>query len=258
MRTWLLWQLDRLFPPDRSAYLGADGQTERELDRAAATTTAKYLDELPSTNIDVLDFGCGWGGEALWLADRVRSVVGVDVDANSIAHAAKRAATVPNCRFVVGTESIPSASVDVVLSTDTCEHVMDLEHAFRELYRVLRPGGCMISRFGPLFYSPQGYHLYWACQVPYAHVLLGLAPILALRNARTADQKSAENWRGMGLNQRRFQHYRAAVEEAGFEIVRFKPVFVRGVRWFQRIPWLRDCFIFGIDLKIVRPFGAGR
>src|SRR5262249_5946099 len=152
----------------------------------AAGTMGKYLDELGASAVDVLDFGCGWGGETIWLANRVRSVTGVDTEARNLeqARAALAQAGITNCQFADSAEGyLPflDCSFDAVFSTDTLEHVMDLDLAFAEIYRVLRPGGRFISTFGPLFYSPQGYHLYWACQVPWAHLLFGLNAICALR-----------------------------------------------------------------------------
>jgi SAM-dependent methyltransferase len=226
----------------------------------AADTMGVYLDELPTRDIDVLDYGCGWGGETLWLASRVRSACGVDIDPDAIAQARQALAKsgITNCSFVHSSDGrLPFADnqFDVVLSTDTFEHVMDLELAFSELLRVLRPGGVLLSRFGPLFYSPHGYHLYWACQVPYAHLLFGLAGVLALRNARAPRARQAENWREMGLNGRRYRDFKRAAVKAGFEIERLDPIPVRGLTAATKLPLVGDLFIFGIDCRVRKPTG---
>jgi SAM-dependent methyltransferase len=256
----LLRLLDRWFPPDPRTFLSGAQQTTHETVKAAETM-GSYLAELGDErvrNSDVLDFGCGWGGETLWLAERVRSVAGVDVDKAAIAQAeaARDAAGVGNCRFVWSPDgglAFPDASFDAVLSTDTFEHVMDLGQAYAEIKRVLRPGGSFLTRFGPLFYSPHGYHLYWACKVPYAHLLFGLDPIVALRAARGGAPRAAATWQDLGLNGRRFDEYRAAVVNAGLEIVHFDPIAVRGTRAAAAIPVLKDLFIFGIDCHVRRP-----
>src|SRR6266705_2323317 len=122
---WLLAMLDRGFPPNTAA-------------------------------LDILDFGCGWGGETIWLAHYAHSVSGVDVDQAAIAQAQKACdAEVRNCRFAWSSDGrvpFPDRSFDAVLSTDTFEHVMDLDLAFSEIARVLKPGGSLLSKFGPLFY----------------------------------------------------------------------------------------------------------
>jgi SAM-dependent methyltransferase len=256
-RRALLWKLDKLFPPDPQAYLDAAGQTQRSMELADAGA-GRYLAELGSRDIDVLDFGCGWGGETLWLATHVRSVTGVDIEAAAIEHAtrAMAASRITNCRLVhvqPGVFPFPDGSFDAVFSTNVFEHVMDLDTVFKELFRVLRPGGVVLSRFGPLFFSPQGYHLYWACQVPYAHLLCGLNAVLALRNARCDTPREATSWQSLGLNGRRYRDYARSASAAGFTLDRFERIPVRRLRWLAAITGLGDLVTFGIDCRLRRP-----
>ena len=53
---------------------------------------------------------------------------------------------ITNCRFVLGTQTLADAGFDAVFSTDTFEHVENLPGVFQELFRVLWPGGVVISR----------------------------------------------------------------------------------------------------------------
>ncbi len=253
----LLALLDRCFPPDPSAFLSSAEQTVHESAKATSTM-GSYLAEVgnPST-LDILDYGCGWGGETLWVARRARSVAGVDVDVNAItqANAALATSDVRNCRFELSADGrlpFPDASFDAVLSTDTFEHVMDLDLAFREIARVLRPGGSLLTRFGPLFRSPHGGHLYWACQVPYAHLLFGIDAIVALRARRGGAPRTVRTWQDLGLNGKRFDDYTAAMSAAGFDVVRFAPIPVRGTALAVRLGLLKDLFIFGIDCHVRR------
>jgi SAM-dependent methyltransferase len=257
LKTRLLWGLDRWFPPDATAYLSPDAQTLRAA-RKAIAAAGGYLARLPSADIDVLDYGCGSGGETLWLAERVRTVTGVDIDSVAIARAnilLDRTGTA-NCRFEHSAEGrlpFPSESFDAVFSSDTFEHVQDLDLAFSEIFRVLRKRGSLITRFGPLFYSPNGYHLYWACRVPYAHILFGLNPILGLRQARSGTTFSAATWTDMGVNQKRFGDYETSARRAGFAMTRFEPIPVRRLHTLARVPLLGDLLTFGIDCHIRRP-----
>jgi SAM-dependent methyltransferase len=258
VRVTILRTLDLWLRDSRHARpMTAEEQTRHEVKKASASMGA-YLDELPSRAIDVLDFGCGWGGETIWLASQVRSVVGVDVDRSSIEQArrALRAAALDNCRFVAMSEGripLPDATIDAVFSTDTFEHVMDLGLAFREIARVLRPGGSLVTRFGPLFYSPYGYHMQWACQVPYAHLLFGLDAVMALRRERTGQLLEVRTWQDTGLNCRRYRDFRSAALAAGLSLQRFRPVPVRGLTALTHLPALRDLFIFGVDCVARKP-----
>ena len=258
---FMLELLDRVFPPNPSAFMSSAEQTAHESVKATETM-GSYLAELGDTkDLDILDYGCGWGGETLWVARRVRSACGVDVDAKAIAQARTALATsgARNCRFELSADGrlpFPDASFDAVLSTDTFEHVMDLPLAFREIARVLRPGGSLLTRFGPLFRSPHGGHLYWACQVPYAHLLFGMDAIVALRERRGGKPRKVGSWQDLGLNGKRFDDYRAAMAAAGFDVVRFHPIPVRGTSLPVKLRLLRDLFIFGIDCHVRRPKAA--
>lgn len=256
-RLALLWKLDKLFPPNPRAFLNPEEQTQRSM-AGAHEAAGRYLAELGSGDVDVLDFGCGWGGETLWLAKHARSVVGVDIERAAIDQATRALAASPsaNCRFVQarsGVLPLPDCSFDAVFSTNTFEHVMDLDRAFSELLRVLRPGGVVLSRFGPLFFSPQGYHLYWACQVPYAHLVCGLDAVLALRNARCANPRAATSWQALGLNGRRCRDYKRSAAAAGFRLERFERIPVRRLRWLSGIYGIGDLVTFGIDCRLRRP-----
>src|SRR5436190_15805629 len=83
VRSQLLRIADRFFPPDPAARMTSMEQTEHEVSKANSSMGA-YLAEIGRQDIDVLDFGAGWGGETLWLAHRVRSVAGVDADPLSV------------------------------------------------------------------------------------------------------------------------------------------------------------------------------
>jgi ubiquinone/menaquinone biosynthesis C-methylase UbiE len=101
----------------------------------------------------LLDAGCGDGGVAGLLRERVREVVGVDVDAS----AAWREE--PGLTFsVANAEQLPfdDASFDVVHSKDALHHMESPERALAEYRRVLKPDGSALiieaNRYNPLFY----------------------------------------------------------------------------------------------------------
>jgi ubiquinone/menaquinone biosynthesis C-methylase UbiE len=95
---------------------------------------------------DVLDVASGEGYGAALLAQVARSVVGVDIDEPSIAFAA-RAYARDNMSFRTGSAlalPLEDASVDVVVSFETIEHLSDHEAFVSEVVRVLRPGGTFV------------------------------------------------------------------------------------------------------------------
>ena len=67
----------------------------------------------------------------------------IDGQGVALARTALAATPIRNCRFELSADGrlpFPDASFDAVLSTDTFEHVMDLDLAFVEIARVLRRG----------------------------------------------------------------------------------------------------------------------
>jgi SAM-dependent methyltransferase len=92
----------------------------------------------------VLDIACGEGyGTAALLRAGAASVIGVDVSAETCAHAARRygiEARVGDAQKI----PLPDASVDVVVSFETIEHVPRPDLFLDECARVLAPGGRLI------------------------------------------------------------------------------------------------------------------
>ncbi|MEO7040211.1 MAG: methyltransferase domain-containing protein [Candidatus Elarobacter sp.] len=105
---------------------------------------------------DVLDIASGEGYGTAALALVARSAVGVDLDEDSVRHAAARY-TAMNLDFRVGDcTQIPAAdaSFDVVVSFETIEHLTGQERMLAEIKRVLRPDGrLIISSPNKLIYS---------------------------------------------------------------------------------------------------------
>jgi SAM-dependent methyltransferase len=93
----------------------------------------------------VLDVGCGEGEHAIGLARRFGfEVTGVDPVARCVEAARRAVAPGSAVRFEAGTAQdlpVASASVDLVWCRDVLCLVADLDRAYREFRRVLRPGG---------------------------------------------------------------------------------------------------------------------
>jgi SAM-dependent methyltransferase len=91
-----------------------------------------------------LDVGCGEGAHAIALADRFGfTVTGIDPVPRHI-HEAASAAGERDIAFVLGwAEHLPASdsTVDLIWCRDVLVHVVDLERAYGEFRRALKPGG---------------------------------------------------------------------------------------------------------------------
>ncbi|MDX3934241.1 glycosyltransferase [Stenotrophomonas sp.] len=112
---------------------------------------------------DVLDVASGEGYGSAMLASKARSVRGVDISHDAVNHAAERYASLDNLQYLQGSAAaIPLAdySVDVVVSFETIEHLLEQDEMMAEIRRVLRPDGILVmSSPNKEVYSDQaGYH----------------------------------------------------------------------------------------------------
>ena len=97
----------------------------------------------------LLDIGCGVGGPSILLAREsgVARIVAVDVEAHLLDHAARNAekagvGDLIDYKLVeVGPLPFQAGSFDVVFSKDAMVHIADKAALYREVLRVLRPGG---------------------------------------------------------------------------------------------------------------------
>jgi len=145
--------------PDCCGDDGTYGSVQYSPDEKAALPGAAVLASLGCGNPvavaelragdTVLDLGCGGGIDVLLSAQRVGATgraIGIDLTDEMVLLAKRTAdeAGVPNAEFVTGGIEelpLPDASVDVVISNCVVNLSTDKPAVFREVARVLRPGG---------------------------------------------------------------------------------------------------------------------
>jgi SAM-dependent methyltransferase len=93
----------------------------------------------------ILDVACGTGMGTKYLSVAgAASSVGFDIDATAVSFASRR---YRECRFAqcdVTKLCVADASIDVVVSFETIEHIKDQAKFLNECPRVLKPGGVLI------------------------------------------------------------------------------------------------------------------
>lgn len=110
------------------------------------------------TGMRVLDAGCGYGRNLVYLLREGCEIFALDLDGDGVDHVRQLAASLqsglPAGNFQVGgieRMPFPDAFVDVVICNSVLHFARDEEH-FREmlweLWRVLRPGGMLFCRLG--------------------------------------------------------------------------------------------------------------
>ena len=139
------------------------------------------FDVRPGANI--LDFGCGGGGLATEMRALGFDAHGCDVGRFWDEDPKERLSIIEKDPYRL---PYSNAAFDAVISTSVLEHAQNKVELFREIHRVLRPGGLMLHLYPGKYYLPTEPHIYvplvswmWP-RVPQAW--LGLWAILGTRN----------------------------------------------------------------------------
>jgi ubiquinone/menaquinone biosynthesis C-methylase UbiE len=108
-----------------------------------------------------VDAACGLGGPGLWVAAQTGArPVGIDFAPSAIEYARDRAEAAgmsDRAEFLVARfeeTGLADAAADAIMSVDALIFSEDKPAAFRELHRILRPGGRFV--FSSWDYSGQG------------------------------------------------------------------------------------------------------
>ncbi len=96
---------------------------------------------------DVVDIGCGDGQKTIYFKKKIgcHMVTGIDGVVGRLKAAKKRGIYIKQSDLEKKWP-FPSDSFDVVVSNQVIEHISDIDHFIKEIFRILKPGGyCVIS-----------------------------------------------------------------------------------------------------------------
>ena len=208
----------------------------------------------------VLDFGCRNGGAVVRYAMLgATEVIGLDVDADMFPPArdlAREFHVADKIDFRVSNdETLPveSGSIDIVLTEDVMEHVRNPETMLRELMRVLKPGGGLYSRFGPMWLHPHGVHLWDVFPGPWTHVLFPERIVCAVRGRQKRDARDAQSYSEVYLNQMTVKRFKDLVRTSGFEIEYLRVAGIYGADALAKLPVIGEYFSSEAETVLRKP-----
>lgn len=174
----------------------------------------------------VLDFGCGYGLEAVEMAERgARRVIGLDLEEKRLASARQRAiehGVADRCVFT--TES--QERVDVIISLDAFEHFADPAAILKGMSERLKADGTVWISFGPTWYHPLGGHLFSV--FPWSHLLFTESALIRWRSMYKTD--GAKSFAQTGLNRMTIARFRRLVSESPLRFDTWETVPIRRLR----------------------------
>jgi len=102
----------------------------------------RHIDTKSSSEREILDVGCGPGGNMLFLKE-FGNVVGLDSSNEALKYAREEAYKNLVLGFV---EELPFSndSFDIVTALDVIEHIENDTQALKEIFKVLKPGGLLL------------------------------------------------------------------------------------------------------------------
>ncbi len=195
---WLLLTLNRFAPLVNRALLTAksDPNHYRDFLQTRSESSFELFGDLNLEDKLVLDVGCGMGSNIKYLyACGARVVVAFDIDLCQLRNT--RAAfvdSVQTCLLAANAEWMPFRNdvFDVLVATDTFEHLRDVEAVLRECYRVLRPGGELLLYYPP-FYAPWGAHMVNWIRVPWCQVFFSESTIMRVARRLELEGSATNN-----------------------------------------------------------------
>lgn len=226
---------------------------------------------------EILEIGCGHGGISCYLALFGTRVTAIDLNTKHLEYAQEYKEQVearygPTFRLPVSFHEMNAycmgfadSSFDIVMADNVFEHFVDPGAAFREAFRVLRPGGQLIVPTFSSIFSKYGLHLKHGLKLPWANIIFSEQTIIrAMYRLAEENPRLYELYPGLAgnpryvrdlrpyrdLNDITYAKFKELAQETGFRIGHFtsNPVTVLGLI-LVRIPYLRNTIVMDVLSK---------
>jgi SAM-dependent methyltransferase len=215
--------LKRLAPADPGHMTGAAYAGKSKLRLLLGDT---LVDELKGKT--VVDFGCGEGAEAVELAvNGAARVIGVDIQ-RPLLEIARRRAEAAGVAGICEFANAPGELADAIVSLDSFEHFENPEAILATMFAMLKPGGWVVTSFGPTWYHPYGGHLFSI--FPWAHLIFSERALIRWRSDLRSDGATRFGEVAGGLNQMTIARFESMVRRSQFSIDRLEPAPIRGLK----------------------------
>jgi ubiquinone/menaquinone biosynthesis C-methylase UbiE len=203
----------------------------------------------------VLDFGCGWGWQAVSMAQRgAKSVVGIDIqDLSGARERAQHYGCADKVRFVSQLEPDMLGSFDLIVSCSSFEHFADPEASLRLMISAARIGGQVIVSFAEPWYSPHGSHMNFFTKVPWVNLLFSEDAVMEVRSQFRKDgARRYEDVEG-GLNRMTLAKFENIISSSGMHVEFLEYYSVKGLPLVKHIPMIRELLVASAACILRKP-----
>jgi SAM-dependent methyltransferase len=176
----------------------------------------------------VIDFGCGYGDDAIALAQNgALRVIGIDIRETLLEKArtkARQQGVEKICLFCTHTQE----QADTIVSIDSFEHFTDPASELIRMYDLLKWEGALFASFGPTWYHPLGGHLFSV--FPWAHLIFSERALIRWRSDLRHDGATRFGEVEGGLNQMTISRFKKIVRQSPFVLESLDAVPIRRLR----------------------------
>ncbi len=199
----------------------------------------------------VLDFGCGYGNQAVKLAlSGARYACGIDISSSFIEHAiqlSREFKVEDKTRFLAVDPAnyydvVPKDEFDIVFSLNSFEHYTNPLEILNQFKHALRPDGRAYITFGPPWYHPYGAHCHFFSKLPWIHFLFSEKTVMKVRSRYRDDNAQKYSEVEGGLNQMSLRKFRKLVFQSDFKFELFELKALKNFDFLCRIPVLKELF----------------
>ena len=196
---WLEWEeLTRLqaeFSPEAMTYQYDIASVKKRGEQRARELLQLNSSENGELN-RFLELGSWDGMVCYYLQQMGKTAIGIDTHTGGFTNKAKSKGA-----FLLQMDAsqlgFRDNSFDFVFSYNAFEHFSDPEQVLQEALRIVRPGGYIYLKFGPIWMSPRGAHQYRTITVPYCECLFTrelLQEFAHLNNLELTDFSRMNQW----------------------------------------------------------------
>lgn len=191
----------------------------------------------------VLDFGCGWGNQAVAMAKNGASeVVGIDIQWHDRARElADEHACSDRVRFVDRLKPEELGTFDMVLSCSAMEHFADPAAAVAQMKAAVRPGGLVIISFAEPWFGPRGSHFDGFSRLPWVNLLFPESVVMRARSKFRSDGARHYEEVAGGLNRMSLAKFERIIRNSGMAVEYYRAIMTKGLP-VGRIPVIRELF----------------
>jgi len=220
------YRLLKALAPRGDGLSSMDGSAYSDRSKLRALLGDELLSQV--RGVRVVDFGCGPGAEVIELAQAgAAHVTGIDIQESFLEQGRATAARL-GLSDRVSFASVAQGETDVIVSIDSFEHFDDPAGILTTMFGILRPGGRVLTSFGPTWYHPLGGHLFSV--FPWSHLVFTERALLRWRADFKTDGATRFGEVAGGLNQMTIRRFVRLVEASPFKLVALEPVPIRKLR----------------------------